>query len=240
MIVRERNQPGRTSVARQQMAMSILAIAFLTACGGGKSPTQSAATTATQRPSAVPTATATPGRRPQRRREPTPSPNISPLPLPGGRIVYIALDQDGVGTLVTTNPDGTDTTPLLPGNNPPRWSPDGRHISVVADDADDHLFLGLVDPDGSNYVQFDNPDPTLELDCHAWSPDGLRLACSGFDGTDVSRNGIYTVRSSDGSDLTRVTTNPDGYHDIPSDYSPDGRQIVFARERIEADGGDDP
>ena len=99
--------------------------------------------------------------------------------------------------------------------------------------SDDHLFVGLVDPDGSNYVQFDNPDPTLELDCHAWSPDGLRLACSGFDGTDVSRNGIYTVRSSDGGDLTRVTTSPDGGHDDPSDYSPDGQQIVFTREGIE-------
>ncbi len=128
---------------------------------------------ATPGSSAMPTATA-------------PEASASPPPLPGGRLVYIALNEDGVGSLVATNPDGTDTTPLLPGDNPPRWSPDGRHISVVANDADDHLFVGLVDPDGSNYVQFDNPDPTLELDCHAWSPDGLRLACSGFDGTDVT------------------------------------------------------
>ncbi len=41
------------------------------------------------------------------------------------------------------------------------------------------------------------------------------------------------MRSSDGGDLTRVTTSPDGGHDVPSDYSPDGQQIVFTREGIE-------
>ncbi|MEO6207128.1 MAG: hypothetical protein ABIP77_04160, partial [Candidatus Limnocylindrales bacterium] len=42
-------------------------------------------------------------------------------------------------------------------------------------------------------------------------------------------NGIYTVRSSDGADLARVTTSPDGAHDIPTDWSPDGQQMVFTR-----------
>ena len=45
-----------------------------------------------------------------------------------------------------------------------------------------------------------------------------------------ARNGIYTVRASDGGDLARVTTNPGTGHDIPGDYSPDGHQIVFGRD----------
>ena len=219
MIVRARLQPDRTAVSRRRLAMSILAAAFVATACSGQGATPSSPTAATGPPAAPTTGAA-------------PSSSISPPSLPGGRLVYIALIEDGDGSLVATNPDGTDTTVLLPAGNPPRWSPDGRRISVVANDADDHLFVGLVDPDGSHYVQFDNPDPTLELGCFAWSPDGSRLACEAFDGTDETRNGIYTVSSSDGGDLVRLTTAPDGVHDIPTDYSPNGEQIVFTRQRL--------
>jgi hypothetical protein len=46
--------------------------------------------------------------------------------------------------------------------------------------------------------------------------------------TDPSLNGVFTVRSSDGGDLERVTANPGG-DDCPSDYSPSGNRIVFTR-----------
>ena len=107
------------------MAISILATAFLTACGGGPSPT----------PSATPSATPVSNTRVVGRPTATdPEASASQPPLPGGRLVYIALNEDGDGSLVVTNLDGTDTNALLPAGNPPRWSPDGRHISVVADD----------------------------------------------------------------------------------------------------------
>ena len=80
MIVRERNQPGRTAVARRQMAMSILATAFMTACGGGQSPTQSAASAIPPASSAASSAV-------------DPASSASQPSLPGGRLVYIALNE---------------------------------------------------------------------------------------------------------------------------------------------------
>jgi Tol biopolymer transport system component len=62
--------------------------------------------------------------------------------------------------------------------------------------------------------------------CGAPSPDFGRLACAGFGRTDAGLNGIYTVRTSDGGDLRRLTSNT--IEDPPGDYSPDGRRLVYA------------
>jgi len=217
---RKRIRPARIPRPWRRVAISMVAAVFVTtACGQATTPSTASGTTA--RGSVAPTTSA------------DQSSTLSPAPLPGGRLVYLQF-IDYVGSLFTANPEGTDTMPLLPGTHadPPRWSPDGRNISVVAPDSDGRVSLGMVEPNGSNYAHFDIPDPTLNLGCFAWSPDGSRLACEGWDDTDLSRNGIYTVRSSDGGDLIRVTTSPDGAHDIPTDYSPDGRRIVFARMRL--------
>ena len=85
-----------------------------------------------------------------------------------------------------------------------------------------------MDPDSGTFRQFRWPDPTLETDCGHWAPDGQRFACEGFGVTDPNRNGIYTIRSSDGGGLTRVTANPGG-DDNPGDFSPDGNRLVFVR-----------
>lgn len=135
--------------------------------------------------------------------------------------------------LYTAKPDGSDERTLLPqGPEQPRWSPDGSRISVVGESPQGLVFVGLVNPDGSHHVRFDSPDPTLNLACSAWSADAERFACEGWDDANPNRNGIYTVRASDGGDLTRITTAPDGAHDIPGDYSPDGSQIVFLRDNL--------
>jgi Tol biopolymer transport system component len=86
----------------------------------------------------------------------------------------------------------------------------------------------IVDPDTGAFRQLHWPDPTLETPCSVWSADGQRFACEGFGVTDPDRNGIYTIRTSDGGGLTQVTSYPGG-NDIPGDYSPDGTRIVFVR-----------
>jgi TolB protein len=66
------------------------------------------------------------------------------------------------------------------------------------------------------------------------SPDGTRIVLEGFNDQDTRRNGIYTVRASDGGGLVRLTSGFDG----PPAYSPDGSQVVFMRTRpgIQPDG----
>ena len=154
----------------------------------------------------------------------------SPAPIPGGRLAYGRFSPGGTHSF-TANTDGTDEQRLLSSRaEGATWSPDGSRLAVNADNPQGLLFVGLVSPDGSGYVQFHSPDPTLNLGCAPWSPDGSRLACEAWDDTDVTRNGIYTVRTSDGGDLIRVTTSPVGTKDVaPGDFSPDGRQIVFLR-----------
>jgi Tol biopolymer transport system component len=53
--------------------------------------------------------------------------------------------------------------------------------------------------------------------------------CDGENDDNPAVNGVYTIRSSDGGGLTRITVTPDGMVDVPIAWSPGGRQIVFGR-----------
>ena len=219
-MIRALDPLDRRPAPKRAMAVAILVIMVVTsACSGGAA-TPSATSVATPDSSASPAATA------------APSSSTSPAPLPGGRLAYGRFGSSGV-SVFTTNTDGSDEQALLSSNaEGPRWAPDGGPLSVTAESSQGLIFAGVVNADGSDYVRFDSPDPTLQLGCFAWSPDASRLACEGWDDTDPTRNGIYTVSASDGGDVTRVTTSPDGRHDVPGDYSPDGRQIVFIRSDL--------
>jgi Tol biopolymer transport system component len=117
-----------------------------------------------------------------------------------------------------------------------RWSPDGSEVSVFCCD-DPGAVAHFVDVDTGQVRMLPTPDPTLELHCeHGWSPDGERVVCEGYGIDDPSRTGIYTVRASDGGDLKRITSNPDG-GDIPGEFSPDGTQLVFTRFEDEVPTG---
>jgi Tol biopolymer transport system component len=209
---------ARTPFGWQRLVILMLAAAFaMTGCNG-QAATPSATSVASSRPSISATTAA------------EMSPTESPAPVPGGLLAYGRFNTDGTHVF-TAHTDGTSEHTLLPSvAEGPRFSPDGRRIAVTTEGPQGLLFLGLVNPDGSGYRRFAKPDPTLDLGCSgAWSPDASRLACEGWDDRNPARNGIYTVRASDGGGLTRVTTSPGGGHDVVGDYSPDGRQIVFVR-----------
>jgi Tol biopolymer transport system component len=154
------------------------------------------------------------------------------VPGSNGQIVFGRFNT-GLGDfqIFTANPDGTSQVQLLPGvAECPRWSPDGTRVLVCTANPGGLLRPATVKPDGSGFTLLDNPDPTLNLACWAWAPDGARLGCEGWDDANPARPaGVFTVRASDGGGLVRVTANPYGAHDIPGDYSPSGSEIVFLR-----------
>jgi Tol biopolymer transport system component len=220
-MIRASDSPARTPLREPWLAISILAAAFATSACGGQAVMPSTALDATSRPSISPTTAV------------DPSPTAAAAPVPGGRLAYGRFSPDGT-RVFTSNTDGTGEQALLPSvAEGPRFSPDGRRLAVAAESPQGLIFFGLVNPDGSGYIRFASPDPTLNLGCSgAWSPDASRLVCEGWDDSNAARNGIYTVRASDGGGLTRVTTSAGGGRDVLGDYSPDGRQIVFLRDNL--------
>jgi Tol biopolymer transport system component len=151
-------------------------------------------------------------------------------PHSNGRIAFVRFDPVLHDDFVyTANPDGSHEQQLLPtGAEGPHWSPDGTLIAVFPHDVD-NVSARIVNPDNGSYRDIANPDPDrFFLPCNGpWSPDGQRLTCSAFS-DDGSLSGIYTLRSSDGGGLERVTANPGG-EDCPGDYSPNGKRLVFLR-----------
>src|SRR3954470_2693381 len=139
----------------------------------------------------------------------------------GKIVVNVDNSVTGQEQVYTVDPDGTNMQLLANDTEAGEWSPDGTKIPLAS---------GYLDVDTGAFTDLHLPDglyPGLFLFCVTWSPDGARLACEGF-GEDSSRNGVYTLRSSDGANLQRVTHEPNG-DNCPSDYSQNGQRLIVLR-----------
>jgi hypothetical protein len=154
------------------------------------------------------------------------SPAAANPPGTNGLISYTRFDPAlGVDAVYTINPDGTHEQQLAADAGSGEWAPDGARIAIGLECCGTRI----VNPDTGSYTQLPTVYPGLGLflPCETWSPDGARLACEGFGLEDPALNGVYTISSIDGSDVSRVTVGADD--DCPGDYSPNGKRLVFLR-----------
>ena len=127
---------------------------------------------------------------------------------------------------------GADGEPRLlrsPGGYP-HWSPDGSALvfNACLNPPDCTTGVALLDRSRGDVHGHLMPDPELFTGCSIWAPSAKELACEGSSEANPRRNGVYTVRASDGKGLTRMTSSPGGI-DSPLAYSPDGSQLLLAR-----------
>jgi Tol biopolymer transport system component len=142
----------------------------------------------------------------------------------------------GHDTTYIVNPDGSHLQALLPGidTSGAHWSPDGSMLALLDEDTPCPPCSAstiILNPDTGQYRTLPPPAlPDTSFGCSLWSPDATHFACTGESDNNPSVNGVYTIRTNDGGGLKRITdAGGNGLMDIPIDYSPDGKQLVFGR-----------
>jgi hypothetical protein len=210
---------------RRVHALSLGLIAILAGCA----PAGGSATAAPTAASAAPATAA-----PTDALVPTVAPTAVPTAPAGlsGRLVFsrfIEATHTFTG-MFTSAADGSGevAVPMPWTEGGGRWSTSGDLIAIPTQLDDGRVGTAILDATGAVLRVLEIADEGLNLACTTWSPDDARIACEGWDDSDGARGGIYTVRSSDGGDIQRLTTPPEGMADDDGDWSSDGR-IVFKR-----------
>jgi Tol biopolymer transport system component len=105
------------------------------------------------------------------------------------------------------------------------WSPDGTDLAYASTG-----ILYTVPASGGTPTPVPLPPTGLQVGYSepVWSPDGERIACTGFVAVGVSTSQIWSVKC-DGSDPLPVTRGK-AFNTNPI-WSPDGRQLFFLSDR---------
>lgn len=131
--------------------------------------------------------------------------DVGPTWSPDSQQIAFASQRAGQSDIWVANTDGSNPTNVTPGpanESSPAWSPDGSYFLFTRAGGGTGDDIYRIDADGGNEMQLTS---AVGGDVHpAWAPEGDRIAfTSRRDGNDE----IYWMRP-DGSDQTRLTTNP--------------------------------
>lgn len=154
-----------------------------------------------------------------------------------GQITFTRTDPESdSSSIYTINPDGGHERQVVPFGDSSRWSPSGEELAIEGCASGGPCASTVVNADTGSSRELPLPTRFDNFSAVVWSPSGSRLAGEGVSDTDRTVNGIYSVRASDGGDLTRISRPVNG-DDVPGTYSPDGHRLVFERNaNTEADG----
>jgi TolB protein len=164
------------------------------------------------------------------------TPAHATFPGQNGKLVFAAFPgfEDAPADIYTMSPSGRHLLNLTldsPADDEfPRWSPDGRKIAFWSTrtgptnpTGDQEIFVMNADGSGLRQVTFNEVDDGAP----AWSPDGDRLVFHRWT-ADESNADLITMRL-DGTGARNLTRSP-GVLEREAEWSPDGREIAFARD----------
>lgn len=149
---------------------------------------------------------------------------------PDGKHIVFVSDRDGDFEVFRMRADGSGQVQLTHNDQAeihPYWSPDGKRIIFNRRVAGRPLYaVHMMSSDGTDEEQILLDD---ELNSYAQlSPDGSLIVFDKWYENNQENGEIY-VMNADGTDLRRLTDNPDAYDGYPT-WFPDSRTVLFSSE----------
>jgi len=148
-----------------------------------------------------------------------------------GKRVFYALGTWTEVQLMESDLDGANARQLTDGKSvvwSPRWSPNGKQIAFTGRDAESHMHIYLMNPDGSSLRQlthFEVADGRAQSP--AWSPDARWLAVQA---DTEKKTHIWIIDATTGAGR-KLAAHEEALIDETPDWFPDGKRIAFTSNR---------